>query len=250
MKTAVYKITNTVNNKFYFGLSAYPTARWSTHKRRARDGYVSKLCAAMRKHGLDSFTFEIIHWCDSREDANELEHFVIEECNARTYGYNIREGGDSGSLSEESKIKIGLRGLGRKVTDETRAKISAGLTGYKRPPMSVETKAKLSARFKGCKHTEEAVEKIRAASAGRKYPNRKPHSKEARAKAAAAISKTRTNNTKCVLRVETGEIFQSARLAALACGVSEATVSMHCNGKIKNKGSRSGVSFMYADKVV
>lgn len=247
MKTAVYKVTNSVNGKLYFGISVRPASRWSTHKNRANAGYISKLSAAIRKYGADAFSFEVIHWCESREDANELEHFFIEEVGTRVSGYNIREGGDSGSHSEESKIKIGLLGLGREVTSETRAKISVGLTGYKRPPMSDETKQKLSKACSGYNHTTEAIEKIRSASAGRKYPNRKPHSPEAYAKAAKAISVTRTKNAKRVLCVETGEVFESARLAARSCGVSEALVSLHCRGKMNGGKSMKGFTFRYAE---
>lgn len=247
MRTAVYRITNSINGKLYFGLSSRPSSRWSTHKRRAIDGYVSKLSAAIRKYGATAFLFEVIHWCDSREDANELEHFFIEEAGTRLSGYNIREGGDSGAHSEESKIKIGLLGLGREVAPETRAKISVGLTGYKRPPMANETKQKLSIACSGYSHTEEAVEKIRAASAGRKYPNRKPHSPEAYAKAAKAISATRTKNARKVLCVETEEMFESARLAARACGVSDALVSLHCRGKMNGGKSMKGFTFRYAE---
>jgi group I intron endonuclease len=246
MKTAVYKIENAVNGKKYFGLSAHPAARWSTHKRLARDGHVSKLYAALRKHGITAFSFEIVHWCDSREVANELEHFLIEETNTQIYGYNIREGGDSWSHPEESRIKIGLRSLGREVTPETRAKISAGLTGYKRPPLTEETKQKLSIACSGFRHTPEAIEKIRAAGIGRKYSNRKARSEESYTKAAKSISATRTKNTKNVLCVETGEVFQSTRLAARACGVSEGLVSLHCNGKMKGGKSVKGLTFRYA----
>lgn len=247
MRTAVYKITNSINGKLYFGLSSRPSSRWSTHKRRAIDGYVSKLSVAMRKHGVAAFSFEVIHWCDSREDANELEHFFIEEAGTRFSGYNIREGGDSGSHSEESKIKIGLIGLGREVTKETRAKISASTKGVPKKPHTEDTKKKLSEIFTGCKHSPEVVEKIRQTSTGRKYPNRKPHSPEAYAKAAKAISATRTKNAKKVLCVETGEVFESARLAARACGVSDALVSMHCRGKMNGGKSMKGFTFRYAE---
>jgi group I intron endonuclease len=245
MKTAVYKITNTVNKKFYVGLSAYPVARWSTHKRKAKDGAPYKIHAAMRKYGIAAFSFEVLHWCATREDANELEHFIIEECGTRTLGYNMREGGSSGSHSEESKIKIGLLGLGREVTPETRAKISKGLVGLVRPAMPEETKQKLSACNKGRVHTPEAIEKIRAAGVGRKHSNRKPQSVESRQKAAKSISETRTRKAKKVVCVETNETYPSARLAAQACGVSEALVSMHCNGKIRGGKSLKGLTFRY-----
>ena len=114
--------------------------------------------------------------------------------------------------------------------------------------MTDTTKQKLSAIFTGVKHTPEAVEKIRAASLGRKYPNRKPQSPEARRRAAESASATRTKNAKNVVCVETGEVFQSARLAARACGVSEATVSMHCKGKISGGKPKKGYTFRYEVK--
>jgi len=245
MQTAVYKVQNKINGKLYFGLSAYPTARWSTHKRRALDGYKSKLCTAMRKYGNDKFSFEIIHVCATRDDANELEHFLIEEVGTRHCGYNIREGGDSGSLAEETKIAIGLRGLGRKVSEETRAKIRAGHLGKIKGPLSDATKKKLSILNKGRAHTAEAVAKIKQASTGRKYPNRKPQSAEARRKAANTTSVTRRKNAKKVQCVETGASYECTRDAARACGVSEALVSMHCNGKMRGGKTKKGLSFRY-----
>ena len=132
------------------------------------------------------------------------------------------------------------------MTAETRAKISAGLAGYVRPPTKESTKRKLAIINKGCKHSAEAVEKIRAASTGRKYPDRKPQSAEARVRAAKSVSATRTRNAKPVLCVETGEVHASARLAARACGVSEALVSIHCNDKMRGGKSKKGLSFRYA----
>ena len=106
MQVAVYKITNTVDGKFYIGLSAYPAARWSTHKRHTLDGYKAKLYAAMRKYGIPAFTFDILHWCDTRDDANELEHFLIAECNNIRNGYNQQDGGATFSPTAETRRKI------------------------------------------------------------------------------------------------------------------------------------------------
>ena len=297
MRTAIYKIANTNNNKLYIGISNNPEARWREHLYYAKRKR-NKLYNAMRKYGAGTFKMEVLHWCGSRDAAYELEQFVVEVAETRTHGYNTTPGGrglGAGEQhphygktrpaetiekmrlakigkkrpqhekdkiaqtmrklwednprppppSEETRRKIGLAGLGREVTAETRVKISAGLTGYVRPPMTDETKRKLSEIFTGVKHSPEAIEKIRKASTGRKYPSRKPQSAESRAKAAAATSATRTKNAKSVMCVETGEVYQSARLAAKECQVSEALVSMHCNGKMRGGKTKKGLSFRY-----
>lgn len=246
MKTAVYKISNTVNSKLYFGISAYPISRWSTHKRRVRNGGRSKLYAAMDKYGVDKFIFEIVHWCDNRDDANDLEHFLIEECCTNKTGYNIREGGDSGAHSEETKAKIGLLGLGRQVTTETREKISRAHKGKGKKPLSEQTKAKLSAINKGKKHTTEAAEKIRTASAGRKYPNRKPMPRDSVERRAATLRNTIAKKAIPIVCNETGEVFKNMTAAATHFNVSIATVCNHCKGKTKS--SKSGNTFSYQVK--
>lgn len=296
MQTAVYKIVNTNNNKLYIGISNNPEARWLEHLHCAKRKR-NKLYNAMRKYGAGTFKMEVLHWCNDRDRAYELEQFVVEIAETRTHGYNTTPGGRGlgageqhphygkprpaeviekmrlakigkkrpqhekdkisktmrklwenhprPAPSEETRRKISLAGLGREVTAETRAKISAGLAGYVRPPMADETKRKLSKIFTGVKHSPEVVEKIRKASTGRKYPERKPQSAGARARATEAISATRTKNARSVMCIETGKVYQSARLAAKECQVSEALVSMHCNGKLRGGKSKKGLSFRY-----
>ena len=248
MQTAVYKITNQMNNKLYIGISSKPMARWSTHKQRYRKGSISKLYSAMDKYGVDNFSFNIITWCDSRDDANELEQFLIEECETQSKGYNITSGGDSTPVMEETKEKLRLINLGRIVPPETRNKISRSSMGKKKGPMTDDTKLKLSKIFKGCKHSQEAIAKIKASSTGRKYPNRKPQSKESREKAAITLSKTKIEKAKRVVCVETGEIYLNARQAANACGVSEALISMRCNNKLGGRKPKCGLTFRYEIK--
>lgn len=284
MKTALYKIENDSNAKLYIGVTNDPARRWADHLRYAKFK-VNKLYNAMRKHGAGSFRMEVLHWCDTLDDAYELEQLIVEVVGTREKGYNTTPGGrglGSGeqhphygkrrpehvsealrvantgrirpehekekiaatmrrvlrenprpSPSKETRDRIGRAGLGREVTPETRAKISASTKGISRGPLSEETKKKLSAKNKGRKHSPEAVEKIRIAGTGRTYPDRKPHSKETYTKIGAAIRATKLKNGKRVQCISSGEIFPNAREAAIARNVSEATVSMHCNGKIK-----------------
>ena len=298
MKTAIYKITNTANEKLYIGITDRPAARWNDHLRYAKKGKRNKLYNAMRKYGVDAFSMHILYWCDTRDDAYELEQFVVDVVESRAKGYNTTPGGrglGSGAQhphygkkrppetiekmrlahigvkrpqhekdkiaatlkqmlalnprpapSAETRKKIGEAGLGREVTAETRAKISASTKGVPKKPHTEATKKKLSAIFTGAKHTPEAVEKIRKASTGRKYPNRKSQSAESRGKANASIKESWRKRAKSVLCVQKDTVYPNARAAAKDCGVSEALVSMHCNGKIGKGKSRSGLTFRYA----
>lgn len=101
MKTGIYKITNTINNKSYIGQAYDIERRWSRHRSSAfninsntYDYYISR---SFRKYGLDSFVFEIIEECFI-EELNEKEIFYIEKYNTFNNGYNSTMGGSFGSV--------------------------------------------------------------------------------------------------------------------------------------------------------
>ena len=240
---AVYKITNLLDAKFYIGISVDPQKRWSTHKHRRVQVAKSKLYAAMSKHGVNNFAFTIIHWCTSRQEANELEHFLIDWCGTNKTGYNIREGGDSGAHSEETKVKIGLIGIGREVSLETRKKISLGLIGRVKKPLSDSTKLKLSILNKGKTHSAETITKITKASVGRTYPNRKKMPLDSVLQRAITLKNTLAKKAKAVICNETKEIFSNQTQAAKKYGLSIGAVSLHCNGK--STMSKKGYTFSY-----
>ena len=65
----IYRIENLVNHKIYIGLSKDCMKRWHDHRSKAfnstrEDDIKKPLYMAMRKYGLDNFTFEIIEKCD------------------------------------------------------------------------------------------------------------------------------------------------------------------------------------------
>lgn len=92
---AIYKITDTTNNKIYIGQSNNPQHRWISHKSHARNGEgigTSAIYDAIRAHGEENFIFEIIGWF---EDYNEKEKYYIKLYNSMIpNGYNLTEGGD------------------------------------------------------------------------------------------------------------------------------------------------------------
>ena len=94
----IYKITNLVNGKIYIG--AHQTENLN-------DGYMGSgnyIKRAIAKHGKESFTHEILFFCDNQEEmyAKEAELVDIQIVKNPNY-YNIKEGG-RGFTSEVAKI--------------------------------------------------------------------------------------------------------------------------------------------------
>ena len=93
------------------------------------------------------------------------------------------------TVSEDGRRRIAeaARGnrhcVGRVLSEETKAKISAALTGRKGKPISDDHKARISQANRGRKHSPEAIAKMRAAASGRVPP---PLAEEARKKISAA----------------------------------------------------------------
>ena len=106
-----YKITNIINNKVYIGQTKSPKTRWSRHKSDARLGkkYNSHIYNAMRKYGIDNFTFEIIAQTKYIENIDVLEILLIEQYQStnKDIGYNNSPGGQSNKLvSMETRQKM------------------------------------------------------------------------------------------------------------------------------------------------
>ena len=148
MNCLIYKIINQVNDKVYIGQT------WSTLQRRARKDYSGyKSCKyfyrAIKKYGLKNFKSEIIVSCDNQLTADYLEKFWITTYDSRNNekGYNIREAGNNGKHSIESREKNRLAQLGKKASEETKKKMSLSHQN-----MSNETRQKMSLVHKGNKH--------------------------------------------------------------------------------------------------
>lgn len=95
----IYKITNQVNGKVYIGQSVNIEKRWKEHRSRAFNSadadYNKYLYRAIRKYGIENFSFEVIEQCNQIQ-LNEKEKEYIAKYNStnRNYGYNICLGGE------------------------------------------------------------------------------------------------------------------------------------------------------------
>lgn len=94
----IYKLTNQVNGKYYFGKTIDFKTRMSHHKCSAKKGKLY-LARAIRKHGWSSFKVEILIDDVPEEDLDNLERSYIEiyDSNNPKKGYNLTKGGEGTS---------------------------------------------------------------------------------------------------------------------------------------------------------
>lgn len=127
----VYKITNKISGKVYIGQTNRSIEdRWREHCKPALKTR-SYLSAAIQKYGKDNFDIEILGTSNTQDELDKLENELIKSNNAmHPNGYNLREGGSGGRLSEEAKEKVRKANLGRVKGEETRKKLSKVNTGH------------------------------------------------------------------------------------------------------------------------
>lgn len=215
--TGVYKITNTTNNKSYIGQSVNIEKRWSYYRHGSKDH--TPILFAIRKYGLDNFTFEIIEECD-REMLNEREIYWIKEANTISpKGYNLSTGGRKTTWMYTPS----------RATLEKRSK---ALKGQKRTD---ETKRKMSIAQKGRTFSEDHREKLRLAHLGQIPWNKGiPTSETAKRKMIA--SKTGVPavwRNKPVVRGD-GVVFESIKQAAQDINATYGGIIRVCKGE-RNK---------------
>jgi group I intron endonuclease len=141
MYGVIYKVTNTVNGNFYIGQTKMRLgSRWSKHKQDAREGKGWVLASAIRKYGVESFSMEVLEHCNSKEELNLAEIRRIAEMKP---AYNSCAGGGGvGSPSAEVRRKLSVARLGKKISEETRQRMSNAQKGH---AVSGATAAKIQA---------------------------------------------------------------------------------------------------------
>jgi hypothetical protein len=129
MAILVYQLACTATGKSYVGISSRALdTRWLEHCARAMNGARpdSRLYNAMRKHGLDGWTRQVVATVDTEDEARAAETAFIRKLDTFANGYNANEGGN-GSLivSAQTRQRIGDGRRGKKVGPEGRARMSA-----------------------------------------------------------------------------------------------------------------------------
>jgi group I intron endonuclease len=111
---SIYLITNIKNNKIYIGQTNNLYQRWAQYKSAAKHASNDMVITrALRKHGIENFSFQPIATAKTLEDINHLETLMIRQFNSTNpnIGYNIDEGGGVTTRSALTcqKISEGLR---------------------------------------------------------------------------------------------------------------------------------------------
>jgi group I intron endonuclease len=166
----IYKTTNLLSNKFYIGMH-------STNN--LKDGYVGsgkRLRYAIKKYGIENFKFEIIEFCENREDLIKREKELITEKHVNDENcYNLKYGGLGGGrfYSPEHQFKCsqaaGLKHSERMKNDEEyRKKRSKQISkSNKKRIQKGELKSwKENYDWTGKKHKEETILKMKETKKG------------------------------------------------------------------------------------
>lgn len=102
----VYKLTCSNTGKSYIGYSKLTIKeRWKAHCKKARKGCAGKLFRAIRKHGEDTFTLDVLAEVPSKAEALRLEVMFIASYDTVKHGYNITLGGEGGNTSPAPRNK-------------------------------------------------------------------------------------------------------------------------------------------------
>ena len=94
LKSGIYKITCSENNKVYVGQAINIQDRWKTHIQclNRNKHHNIHLQRAWNKYGENNFKFDIIEYCE-KEDLNDKEIYWIKELSSFKNGYNRTLGG-------------------------------------------------------------------------------------------------------------------------------------------------------------
>lgn len=174
----IYKITCLTNNRVYIGQSTNVLKRLSNYKNITNCKSQTRLFRSLNKYGVGNHFFEIICECDL-EQLNDIERYwqefydvcgknglncMLTKSSDRS-GYSTQAGTKRKPRSEETKMKLRLANIGKKASDEAKAKMSAVHKGNKYNlgrRASDQVRAKMSETRKGKqyslghKHTDAA----------------------------------------------------------------------------------------------
>lgn len=93
----IYKIENLINGKVYIGQSVDIQYRFNNHKSESfnpkSNAYDTAIHRAIRKYGVNNFSFDIIEECDQNQ-LREREIYWIDYYQSFGNGYNLTSGGE------------------------------------------------------------------------------------------------------------------------------------------------------------
>jgi hypothetical protein len=164
----VYKISNTLSGRYYIGYSSNINRRFTVHVSKLKHNHHDNifLQRAYNLDGEDKFVYEIIHICDTEEDAKEIELEYLTDLSIREHLYNLNFNNSGGDLLSNHPDKEKIREQIINSYKETISKMS--------PEERKQKYGKCGERngMYGKKHTEE-VKKMNSELKKGKQPSNK-----------------------------------------------------------------------------
>jgi group I intron endonuclease len=123
----LYVITDNLHSKKYIGQTINLKQRWIAHKTvKPTILYIDR---AIKKYGIQNFTYQIVAFCETQRDADCAEQFLINIHDSRnkSKGYNIKPGGKVATgwkHTSDTKRKISLSEQGKTISVDTKLKMS------------------------------------------------------------------------------------------------------------------------------
>ena len=147
----IYKLTNLINGKVYIGQTTNYEKRIKEHFKGVHNTYISN---AILKYGKDNFQDALIDEAYSKVELNNKEKYWIRgyNSNEKEIGYNLTSGGAHYTLSDISKKKISeskkgnIFRIGKYHSEESKKRISESKKGKK---LSEDTRKKISEKTSG-----------------------------------------------------------------------------------------------------
>lgn len=231
MISGIYKLYNTVNEKFYIGSSKDIDKRIQKHKQQLKRNkhYNRHLQFSWNKYG-DVFEYEILETC-SIELLIEREQFYLDDLNPDYNLCPVAGSPEGYKHTEETREKTSKASASRKMPDYAKKQISDTLKGH---IVSDKTKEKIGLTLKKTNSSLTSKERKE------KYRNKMScHTAESRKKISIALKGKLPVNCKSILMMSIDEKikkeFKSLKSAGRFLGIKNlAKIHQCCNGEIES----------------
>ena len=122
----VYKISNSLSGRYYIGYSTNIHRRFSVHRSKLKQNCHDNifLQRAYNLDGQDKFNYDIIHICDTKDEAKEFELQYLTDLSIRNMLYNLNYNNSGGDLLINHPEKESIREKINKSCKETLNKMS------------------------------------------------------------------------------------------------------------------------------
>jgi group I intron endonuclease len=218
-KMLIYQAHNQETNKYYVGKTTKTLEkRIHQHYNDTKLDRLTYFHKALKKYSPSSFTWDILAETSSLEELNNLERYWINLLHSKgLLLYNMREGGDGGSLP--GKLS---HNYGKVLSTVTKQAISKSLHEYyeNRPGTMTGRPSPQT----GKPRTSEEKKKISDSKRGRSSPNTRGHL---------------NNSARSIICETTGEIFSTASEVANTYNIDLSSIIKCCRGKRKTAGGKS-----------